>query len=138
MSCPQLGIISYGGILSVITVTCLSCLLQYGNFVDNLRLYVRGGSGGMGLPRFGGQGGNGGNVWVVATKNMTLKKIKDKYPQKRFVGGTGANSRFVHTNATLSLLSNANTEYLSTSTDISGFMFVKDVCELHLSTVSEH
>ncbi|KAI3361038.1 hypothetical protein L3Q82_013235 [Scortum barcoo] len=65
---------------------------QYGNFVDNLRLYVRGGSGGMGLPRLGGQGGKGGDVWVVATKNMTLKRIKDKYPQKRFVGGAGANS----------------------------------------------
>lgn len=68
------------------------CFRKYGNFVDNLRLYVRGGSGGMGLPRFGGQGGNGGNVWVVAAKNMTLKRIKDKYPQKHFVGGTGVNS----------------------------------------------
>uniref|UniRef100_A0A8C3FYF7 GTP-binding protein 10 n=1 Tax=Cyclopterus lumpus TaxID=8103 RepID=A0A8C3FYF7_CYCLU len=64
----------------------------YGNFVDNLRLYVRGGSGGMGLPRLGGQGGKGGDVWVVATKNMTLKRIKDKYPQKRFIGEAGANS----------------------------------------------
>lgn len=72
--------------------------LQYGNFVDNLRLYVRGGSGGMGLPRLGGHGGKGGDVWVVATKNMTLKRIKDKYPQKRFVGGSGANSRLVPTN----------------------------------------
>ncbi|XP_028280526.1 GTP-binding protein 10 [Parambassis ranga] len=68
------------------------CLRKYGNFVDNLRLYVRGGSGGMGLPRLGGQGGHGGDVWVVASKNMSLKKIKDKYPQKRFVGGSGANS----------------------------------------------
>lgn len=70
--------------------------LQYGNFVDNLRLYVRGGSGGMGLPRLGGQGGKGGDVWVVAKKNMTLKRIKDKHPQKRFVSGAGANSRSVH------------------------------------------
>uniref|UniRef100_A0AAQ5X0A9 GTP-binding protein 10 n=1 Tax=Amphiprion ocellaris TaxID=80972 RepID=A0AAQ5X0A9_AMPOC len=68
------------------------CLRKYGNFVDNLRLYVRGGSGGMGLPRLGGQGGNGGDVWVVAMKNTTLKRIKDKYPQKRFVAGAGANS----------------------------------------------
>ncbi|PWA23955.1 hypothetical protein CCH79_00011012 [Gambusia affinis] len=65
---------------------------EYGNFVDNLRLYVRGGTGGMALPRLGGHGGNGGNVWVVAIMNMTLKKIKDKYPLKRFVGGSGANS----------------------------------------------
>ncbi|XP_063342577.1 GTP-binding protein 10 [Pelmatolapia mariae] len=68
------------------------CLRKYGNFVDNLRLYVRGGSGGMGLPRLGGQGGKGGDVWVVATKNMTLKRIKDKFPQKRFVADAGANS----------------------------------------------
>lgn len=63
--------------------------------MDNIRLYVRGGSGGMGLPRLGGQGGKGGDVWVVAKKNMTLKRIKDKHPQKRFVGGAGGNSRFV-------------------------------------------
>ncbi|KAM8735646.1 GTP-binding protein 10 [Acanthopagrus schlegelii] len=68
------------------------CFRKYGNFIDNIRLYVRGGSGGMGLPRLGGQGGDGGAVWVVAAKNMTLKRIKDKYPQKRFLGGTGANS----------------------------------------------
>lgn len=74
--------------------------LKYGNFLDNLRLYVRGGSGGMGLPRLGGQGGNGGDVYVVATKNMNLKRIKDRYPQKRFVGGAGANSRFVSRNIT--------------------------------------
>lgn len=78
----------------------LPASLQYGNLVDNLRLYIRGGSGGMGLPRLGGQGGSGGDVWVVATKNMTLKRIKDKYPQKRFVGGTGGNSRLVSTKVT--------------------------------------
>ncbi|KAL7394240.1 hypothetical protein ABVT39_022872 [Epinephelus coioides] len=68
------------------------CFRKYGNFVDNLRLYVRGGSGGMGLPRLGGRGGSGGDVWVVASKNMTLKRIRDKYPEKRFVAGTGVNS----------------------------------------------
>ncbi|KAM4601299.1 GTP-binding protein 10 [Polymixia lowei] len=68
------------------------CYRKYGNFVDNLRLYVRGGSGGMGLPRLGGQGGKGGDVWVVAKKDLTLKKLKDKYPQKRCIAGVGANS----------------------------------------------
>ena len=47
----------------------------------------------MGLPRLGGQGGKGGDVLVVAKKEITLKKIKDKYPQKRFVAGVGMNSR---------------------------------------------
>ncbi|XP_062322006.1 GTP-binding protein 10 [Osmerus eperlanus] len=69
-----------------------TCFRKYGNFVDNLRLYVRGGSGGMGLPRLGGQGGKGGDVLVVAKKEITLKKIKAKYPQKRFVAGVGMNS----------------------------------------------
>lgn len=54
---------------------------------------MRGGSGGMGLPRLGGQGGDGGDVFVVASKDMTLKRIKDKYPHKRFVAGSGQNSR---------------------------------------------
>lgn len=68
----------------------------------------------MGFPRLGGQGGNGGDVWVVATKNMTLKRIKDKFSQKRFVAGAGANSWFVPRNTNLSFLSSAKTEYLFT------------------------
>lgn len=47
----------------------------------------------MGFPRLGGEGGKGGDVWVVAHKKMTLKQLKEKYPQKRFVAGEGANSR---------------------------------------------
>uniref|UniRef100_A0A671LZI3 GTP-binding protein 10 n=1 Tax=Sinocyclocheilus anshuiensis TaxID=1608454 RepID=A0A671LZI3_9TELE len=68
------------------------CFRKYGNFVDNIRLYVRGGSGGMGLPRLGGFGGNGGDIWVVAKKDITLKQIKDKHPNKRFTAGVGSNS----------------------------------------------
>lgn len=49
----------------------------------------------MGLPRLGGRGGNGGDVWVVATKGVTLKRVRDGHPHKRFVAGTGANSRLV-------------------------------------------
>ncbi|KAM8967139.1 GTP-binding protein 10 [Pelodytes ibericus] len=67
-------------------------LRKYGNFVDNLRVYVKGGAGGMGLPRLGGEGGKGGDVWMVANKEVTLKKIKDKFPHKRFAGGLGGNS----------------------------------------------
>ncbi|XP_069318039.1 GTP-binding protein 10 isoform X2 [Eulemur rufifrons] len=72
------------------------CVLfrKYGNFIDNLRLFTKGGSGGMGYPRLGGEGGKGGDIWVVAHKKMTLKQLKDKYPQKRFVAEGGANSRF--------------------------------------------
>ncbi|KAM5255808.1 GTP-binding protein 10 [Ctenodactylus gundi] len=71
------------------------CVLsrKYGNFIDNLRLFTKGGTGGMGYPRLGGEGGKGGDVWVVAHKRMTLTQLKCKYPQKRFVAGGGANSR---------------------------------------------
>uniref|UniRef100_A0A8C6E626 Obg domain-containing protein n=1 Tax=Moschus moschiferus TaxID=68415 RepID=A0A8C6E626_MOSMO len=68
---------------------------KYGNFIDNLRLFTKGGSGGMGYPRLGGEGGKGGDVWIVAHNKMTLKQLKDKYPQKRFVAGEGANSRVI-------------------------------------------
>ncbi|XP_003318617.2 GTP-binding protein 10 isoform X2 [Pan troglodytes] len=73
-----------------------SCVLfrKYGNFIDKLRLFTRGGSGGMGYPRLGGEGGKGGDVWVVAQNRMTLKQLKERYPQKRFVAGVGANSKF--------------------------------------------
>jgi len=39
-----------------------------GKFIDSLRIYVRGGAGGMGFPRYGGIGGKGGNVNIVAKK----------------------------------------------------------------------
>uniref|UniRef100_A0AAY4AX37 GTP-binding protein 10 n=1 Tax=Denticeps clupeoides TaxID=299321 RepID=A0AAY4AX37_9TELE len=68
------------------------CCRKYGNFVDNLRLYVRGGSGGMGVPRLGGHGGDGGDVWLVSRKGVTLRQIKNRHPDKRFTGGVGADS----------------------------------------------
>ncbi|XP_043923462.1 GTP-binding protein 10 [Protopterus annectens] len=74
-------------------VRCGGVLLRkYGNFIDHLRIYVRGGTGGMGLKRLGGEGGKGGDVWVIAKENYTLKKIKDRHPEKRFIAGVGANS----------------------------------------------
>lgn len=39
-----------------------------GKFLDTLRLHVKGGTGGTGLPRYGGIGGNGGDVYVEAVK----------------------------------------------------------------------
>ncbi|XP_018419559.1 PREDICTED: LOW QUALITY PROTEIN: GTP-binding protein 10 [Nanorana parkeri] len=74
-------------------VRCSGVLLRkYGNFIDNLRLMVRGGAGGMGLPRLGGVGGNGGDVWMVAKHSVTMKSVKDKYTHNRFVGEVGENS----------------------------------------------
>ncbi|RMC04971.1 hypothetical protein DUI87_18151 [Hirundo rustica rustica] len=69
-----------------------AALRKYSNFIDSLRVYVRGGTGGMGYPNLGGEGGRGGDVWFVARERTTLKSIREKYPHKRFVAGTGANS----------------------------------------------
>ncbi|MEE6466767.1 hypothetical protein FKM82_007043 [Ascaphus truei] len=71
---------------------CRVLLRKYGNYVDNLRVLVKGGSGGMGLPRLGGEGGKGGDVWMVATKDVSLKSVKDRFPNKRFLAGVGHNS----------------------------------------------
>ena len=35
-------------------------------FLDSIRVYARGGSGGLGFPTYGGIGGKGGNVFVEA------------------------------------------------------------------------
>ncbi|XP_077158899.1 GTP-binding protein 10 [Paroedura picta] len=70
-------------------------LRKYGRFMDDLRIYVRGGAGGMGYPRLGGQGGHGGDVWLVAHENLTLRRLKSQFPKKRFVAGTGDNSKIL-------------------------------------------
>lgn len=41
-----------------------------GRFLDSLRLLVKGGAGGMGLPKYGGVGGKGGDVYVQTDKSM--------------------------------------------------------------------
>ncbi|XP_013395023.1 GTP-binding protein 10 isoform X2 [Lingula anatina] len=61
-------------------------------FFDTLDLLVRGGAGGQGLPKIGGVGGNGGSVYVVAKKNITLRDVKRKNPTKKYTAGLGSNS----------------------------------------------
>ncbi|KAM5157938.1 GTP-binding protein 10 [Mantella aurantiaca] len=74
-------------------VQCSRVLLRkYGNFIDNLRVLVKGGAGGMGMPRLGGVGGKGGDVWMVAKHGVTMKNIKDKCAHNRFAGSVGDNS----------------------------------------------
>ena len=41
---------------------------RFRKFIDTLRVHVKGGSGGMGYPKYGGIGGKGGDVYVEAVK----------------------------------------------------------------------
>lgn len=62
------------------------------SFIDSLRIYARGGSGGQGLPKYGGVGGQGGNVVIVAKKDRSLANVRSRCPTRRFVAGNGGNS----------------------------------------------
>jgi len=64
------------------------------NFIDKLRINVKGGAGGKGKPSIGGNGGRGGNVFMVASKKPELKlnAIKHTYPKKRFTATAGGDS----------------------------------------------
>ncbi|XP_002737247.1 GTP-binding protein 10-like [Saccoglossus kowalevskii] len=66
---------------------------RFGGFQDTLRIYVKGGAGGMGLPSLGGQGGDGGDVVLVTSSKMTLRKLQMTEPTKRFTASNGVNSR---------------------------------------------
>ncbi|XP_042213921.1 GTP-binding protein 10 homolog isoform X2 [Homarus americanus] len=61
-------------------------------FIDTLRLHVKSGHGGMGLPRFGGIGGKGGDIYVEAKEDFTLKKTLNAEPRKRWSAADGGNS----------------------------------------------
>ncbi|CAH1789146.1 unnamed protein product [Owenia fusiformis] len=62
-------------------------------FLDSLRVYVRGGAGGQGYPKFGGKGGDGGDVYVKCyDKAKSLKELAKRHPEKRFIAGNGGNS----------------------------------------------
>lgn len=63
-----------------------------GRYFDKLRIYVRGGAGGQGYPRYGGIGGKGGDVIIRAQKKVKFQDLVDVNPTKRYTAGTGANS----------------------------------------------
>lgn len=47
-------------------------------FVDSLKLYIKGGHGGNGLPKYGGVGGQGGCVAFEAVEKSQLKNVARK------------------------------------------------------------
>ncbi|XP_022316504.2 GTP-binding protein 10 homolog [Crassostrea virginica] len=62
---------------------------QKNYLMDRLHVLMRGGTGGHGLARYGGIGGDGGNVIVRASKTATLANIKESFPHQRFKAADG-------------------------------------------------
>ncbi|XP_041977595.1 GTP-binding protein 10 homolog isoform X2 [Aricia agestis] len=62
-------------------------------FIDTVRLHVKGGTGGTGLPKYGGRGGQGGCVYCVGKENANLRNIMTKHRAKSIVAGHGEDSR---------------------------------------------
>ncbi|XP_030832741.1 GTP-binding protein 10-like [Strongylocentrotus purpuratus] len=62
-------------------------------FIDQVRIYARGGGGGQGHPKFGGIGGSGGDVYVQALPDETLKNVKSSKREQRYIAGPGDNSK---------------------------------------------
>ncbi|KAK1127702.1 hypothetical protein K0M31_003195 [Melipona bicolor] len=60
--------------------------------VDSLRIHVTGGTGGSGLPSYGGIGGAGGNVYLVPKEKLTLQNVKYKLKGVKLKAGTGSDS----------------------------------------------
>lgn len=75
-------------------ITCSQLPRKYlrTKFIDTLRLQVRGGTGGAGLPRYGGIGGAGGNVYVVTKDRLNLQDVIKKLKTKRIKASTGGDS----------------------------------------------
>ncbi|XP_057319976.1 GTP-binding protein 10 homolog [Microplitis mediator] len=61
-------------------------------FLDSLHLRVKAGTGGMGLARYGGVGGRGGDVVIVATEGLSLHHIAEKYRNRKIIAGHGNDS----------------------------------------------
>ncbi|CAG9095419.1 unnamed protein product [Plutella xylostella] len=62
-------------------------------FIDSVRLHVKGGTGGTGLPKYGGLGGQGGCVYCVGKEGADLKNIMTKYRARTIAAGHGEDSR---------------------------------------------
>ncbi|CAG9768548.1 unnamed protein product [Ceutorhynchus assimilis] len=66
-------------------------------FRDSLRIFVSGGAGGHGLPKFGGIGGKGGDVLVEAKEGLTLEHVFKTNKTKRYAApaGKSASANFI-------------------------------------------
>ena len=58
--------------------------------MDSLRLYVKGGTGGTGLPAVDGVGGHGGNIYVRATEKISsLQEVRRNNTAQRYQADPG-------------------------------------------------
>ena len=57
-------------------ITCKLCAYRKRVFLDAARIYVQGGAGGMGMPKYGGIGGPGGNIILQCheSKHLTVNE----------------------------------------------------------------
>ncbi|CAG7678365.1 unnamed protein product, partial [Allacma fusca] len=63
-------------------------------FIDSLRVFVKGGKGGDGLPAKGGLGGKGGDVVILGSKkSQTLKQVRKHQPTQRYIAKPGTRSK---------------------------------------------
>lgn len=63
--------------------------------MDQLKIQVKGGRGGAGQQSFGGVGGNGGDVYLVAKKSGCLVKLNKSNPSGIFSAQAGLDSKRV-------------------------------------------
>lgn len=62
-----------------------------GKFVDKVRIYARGGTGGQGSSQLGGLGGDGGDVCVRAVEGSSLNDLARR-ESRRFIAGVGGSA----------------------------------------------
>ncbi|XP_067931987.1 GTP-binding protein 10-like [Watersipora subatra] len=68
-------------------------LSRKSKFVDRVRVYVKGGSGGQGYPKYGGLGGDGGHVIFTAVNKDSLYSFVNDNPNRRFIAKQGKNAK---------------------------------------------
>lgn len=61
-------------------------------FRDFLKVYVQGGAGGNGLPKYGGVGGKGGDVIAVAKDNISLDHVYKSNRTNQYIAKNGSHS----------------------------------------------
>ena len=62
-------------------------------WIDSVRVYVKGGTGGNGLPPVDGVGGAGGSVFIRASETMSsLHDVRRKNTSQRYIADSGEDS----------------------------------------------